>query len=429
MSRMSRRGFGLGLGASLLAGSWLRGLAGRAWASGGTSAKRLVIFFTPNGTIHNHWRPLGSGADFTLAPGSILEPLAAHQGQLAILDGIDFYGTSNHEGGMSHMLTGGGSVADVGGGASVDQFVAKQIGTGLPFPSLELGVQTSAWGGNVQTRMCYTAPGAYAPPEDDPAKVYTRLMEKVSGEPSAGPSPKDVRRQRILDVVSEELNVLRGQAGASEQLKLDQHIDAIHQLEVSLTSKGMCGSIDAPEAVSPYDNASFPLITRAQTDLLVTSLACGMTRVASLQLSHTVGPPVFSWLGISEGHHSLSHTDDGNAAGIEHFVAAERWFAEEFAWLLTRLKQTEDLEFGGTLLDNTLVVWAQELGDGRLHECKSVPFVLAGATGVLAGGQYLDFGGAPHQKLLVTICQMLGVDTPLFGNPTYGTGGLTGLWA
>jgi hypothetical protein len=427
MSGISRRSFGLGLGASVLCGSWLRGLSGAARAAETGAAKRLVVFFTPNGTVHNHWRPQGSGSNFTLPPGSILEPLSAHAQGLAILDGIDFYGTSNHEGGMSHMLTGGGSASDVGAGASVDQFVAKQIGSQMPFPSLELGVQTSAWGGNVQTRMCYAGPGAYVPPEDNPAQVYSRLMDKVVAEPSAGPTPTDIRRKRVLDVVSEELNILRGGVGTAEQLKLDQHLDAIHQLESSLSIKGMCSDIDGPSALSVYDNDSFPLVSRAQIELLTTSLACGMTRVASLQLSHTVGPPVFSWLGISEGHHSLSHTDDGNAAGIANFVAAERWFAGEFAWLLDRLAATEDMEFGGTLLDNTLVVWAQELGDGRLHECKSVPFVLAGATGVLQGGQYLDFGGAPHQKLLVSICQMLGIDTPTFGNPTYGTGGLAGL--
>jgi hypothetical protein len=429
MRGISRRAFGLGLGASALAGSWLRGLEGVARAAGGKTAKRLVVFFSPNGTIHDHWRPQGSGSDFSLPAGSILEPLAAHKSGLVVLDGIDFFGTSNHEGGMAHMLTGGGSATHVGGGASVDQFIAQQIGTGLPFPSLELGVQTSAWGGNVQTRMSYTAPGSYAPPEDDPAKVFSRMLEKVSAEPTAGPTSKEIRRKRILDLVSDELNELRSQGGLEEQLKLDQHIDAIHQLELSLTSKGMCGSIEGPEALSPYDNASFPAITRAQTELLTTALACGMTRVASLQLSHTVGPPVFSWLGISEGHHSLSHTDDGNPEGIANFVATERWFAGEFAWLLNRLEATEDLEFGGTLLDNTLVVWAQELGDGRLHECSSVPFVLAGAKGVLGGGQYLNYGGEPHQKLLVSICQMMGVDTALFGNPTYGTGGLTGLGA
>ena len=427
VSRITRRAFGLGLGASLLCGSWLRGLSGPARANGPASAKRLVVFFTPNGTVHNHWRPQGSGQNFTLAEGSILEPLGAHASGLAILDGIDFYGTSNHEGGMSHMLTGGGALSDVGQGASIDQFVAKQIGSQMPFPSLELGVQTSAWGGNVQTRMCYAGPGAYVPPEDNPAQVYSRLMDKVVAEPSAGPSPTEIRRKRVLDLVNEELNVLRSALGSAEQLKLDQHLDAIHQLESSLSVKGLCAEIDAPEALSVYDNESFPLVARAQVELLTTAFACGMTRVATLQLSHTVGPPVFSWLGISEGHHSLSHTDDSNTAGMANFVAAERWFAGEFAWLLDRLAATEDAEFGGTLLDNTLVVWAQELGDGRLHECKSVPFVLAGAKGVLQGGQYLDFGGAPHQKLLVSISQIMGIDIPSFGNPTYGTGGLAGL--
>ena len=131
MKRISRRTFGLGVGASVLAGSWLRGLNGVAHAAETPSAKRLVIFFSPNGTIHNHWRPQGSGTNFTLPAGSILEPLAAHAQGIAVLDGLDFYGTSNHEGGMSHMLTGGGTLGDVGEGASVDQFVAKQIGTGL----------------------------------------------------------------------------------------------------------------------------------------------------------------------------------------------------------------------------------------------------------------------------------------------------------
>ena len=103
----------------------------------------------------------------------------------------------------------------------------------------------------------------------------------------------------------------------------------------------------------------------------------------------------FGWLGIGEGHHSLSHIDDGNAAGIAQFVQAERWYAEQFSYLLDSLKATPDPE-GGTLFDSTLVVWCKELGDGRLHDCKSVPWVLAGGGGSFPLGRYLSFGGAPH---------------------------------
>ena len=73
------------------------------------------------------------------------------------------------------------------------------------------------------------------------------------------------------------------------------------------------------------------------------------------------------------------------------------------------------------------VVWAKELCDGRLHNCESVPFVLAGASGYLRVGRYLKVGGEPHQKLLVSICQALGVQTDSFGNPMYGQGPLSGL--
>ena len=126
----------------------------------------------------------------------------------------------------------------------------------MPFSSLELGVQTSAWGGNVQTRMCYAGPGAYVPPEDNPTSVFNRLTDKVTLEPTAGPSPTDIRRKRVLDAVSEELNILRGGVGLQEQIKLDQHLDSIHQLEASLSAKGMCSSIDAPDALSVYDTTA-----------------------------------------------------------------------------------------------------------------------------------------------------------------------------
>jgi hypothetical protein len=85
--------------------------------------------------VHSHWRPTGTGADYSFAPGSILEPLDAHKSQLLLLDGLDFdhYRASNHEGGMEHMLTGGGD-------PSLDQFLAAQNGGDTPFSSIELSV-------------------------------------------------------------------------------------------------------------------------------------------------------------------------------------------------------------------------------------------------------------------------------------------------
>ena len=84
-------------------------------------------------------------------------------------------------------------------------------------------------------------------------------------------------------------------------------------------------------------------------------------------------------------------------------------------------------ESNRTLLDSTLVVWTKELGDSRLHVCKDVPFVLAGAGAALPKGRWLRTGGAPHSRLLVSIAQLMGVELETFGDPASGSGTLTGL--
>lgn len=400
-----------------------------ARAQGRAAARRLIVFFTPNGTVHRHWRPVARGADFELAPGSILEPLSALRRELVVIDGVDYFGTSNHEGGMAAMLTGGTGGATAG--ASIDQYIAGAIGGDDRFPSLELGVQTSAWGGSVQTRMSYRRAGEMVPPEDDPRALYTRLFGAVrdaGGEPAA-PDRALLRRRSVIDVLRGELRGLSGRLPAEERPKLEAHLEALRRMEISLSSDPSAGREGcppgAPAAGNAADNDRFPAVGRAQMDLLVAALACGQTRVASLQWAHTVAPQVFSWLDIGEGHHALSHMADENAAGVAQFVAAERWFAEQFAYLIEQLKALPEPGGDGSLFDHTLVVWCKEMGDSRLHDCLSVPWVLSGgASGALPLGRYLRFDHAPHQKLLVSICHLMGLDNPTYGDPAHGTGPL-----
>jgi hypothetical protein len=425
---LSRRRFGFGLGAALLAAPFLGLLRGRARAGGSSgAAQRLVVFFSPNGTVPAKWRPTGSGTSFNFPAGSILEPLAAHKDKLIVIDGLNFVGADNHEGGMANMLTGGGAASHESGGKSIDQFVAAAIGGASRFPSLELGVQTSAWGGSTQTRMSYGGPGQYVPPDDSPLSVYQRLYGDVVGTPQEVDASLR-RRQSVIDLVSDQLGSLSGALGGEEKVKLDAHLEAVRQMERNLGGGGSCEEGAPIGALAPYDNDSFPAIGRAQTDLLVAALACDATRVASIQWSHTVGPPVFSWLGLNEGHHSLSHMDDSNTAGVGDFVATERWFAEQFAYLLERMSELPDPGGDGSLLDSSVVVWAKEMGDSRAHVCTGVPFVLAGgAGGHWQTGRYLQYDGESHTRLLVSLCRAMGLDNATFGDPAKGTGELAGL--
>jgi Protein of unknown function (DUF1552) len=431
--KIGRRTFVHSAALAMVAGPVLALLRGRSHAGGTRRARRLVVFFSPNGTVHQHWRPAVEGAGFAFPTGSILEPLRAVKRHVAVLDGIDFVGASNHEGGMAAMLTGSGGASSPTRGMSVDQYVAREIGSGSRLASLELGVQTSAWGGNVQTRMSYTAPGVYAPPDDDPASVYRRLFGAMAPAPGMVDAMM-VRRRSVLDLVRGEVRDLQTRVGAEERAKLDAHLESLRRVETSLTGSSASPVMGcaAPPVMSlnHQQNDSFPAVGRAQMELMLAAFSCGATKVASIQWAHTVAPQVFTWAGVREGHHALSHMSDGNAAGVRDFVTAERWFASQFAWLVGRMAELPEPGGAGTMLDHSLVLWAKEMGDGRLHDCVSVPFVLAGgAGGLLTTDRYLRFTRMPHQRLLVTVCHAMGVEIPAFGDPARGAGPLPGVLA
>lgn len=428
MPTMSRRGFIQGVGASALLSPFMN-LNPLTAGADGSAPLRLVVFFTPNGTIHEHWRPVGTESNFSFSPGTILEPLTEIRDNLLVLDGINFTNATNHEGGMAAMLT-GGPVAGETGGKSVDQFVADSLNAGTRFSSLELGVQTSNWGGSTQTRMSYAGPASYVTPDDRPANVFNRMFGDVSQDANALIRLR-TRRQSVLDLIRGETQSLKIRLGSRQRQKLDEHLEAVRRLELSLAGNTgpSCSTPALANISSPTSDASFPLVGGAQMELLVNALACDMTRVMSLQWSHTVSPTSFSWLDINEGHHALSHADDGNTEGVNQFVQAERWFAEQFATLVTMLQERSDPLGPGTLLDNTLLVWAKEMGDSRLHDCNSVPFVLAGgASSPFRLGRYLELGGRAHNQLLVSICNAFGLSNQTFGDPSAASGGMSELY-
>jgi hypothetical protein len=432
---------GLGIGASLLAAPFLDLLERPVRADNSKVAKRLVVFFSPNGTIPAHWTPAGTGASYSFPAGSILEPLAGTtdpvlgtlpsiQADVIVCGGLDFFNTANHLPGIAAMLTANGIASSTSGGMSVDQYVAAAIGQKTKFRSLEFGVQSSFHSSGTD-RMSYSGAGATIPSEDDPLNAYGRMFSDLLAGPQAAALMLQ-KRKSVLDLATAELQALRARVGAAEQAKLDAHLAALRQVEQGLTTSGGCSALpkapsQLPAGTTDTTDGNIPLLGKQQMDLLVTALSCGLTNVASIQWSHTVGQPSFPWLGFSDEHHSLSHSDDGATDGVAKFVTAERWFAAQFSYLVNQLKNAMDPK-GGSLLDSTLVVWAKELGDSRAHVCTGVPFVLAGSCNTrFQTGRYVDFNHAPHGQLLVSICQAMGLANQTFGAEGSGTGPLPGL--
>jgi hypothetical protein len=418
---VDRRSFLGSLGAAILGARLLDG--GAAWAQATQAARRLIIVFSPDGTEHAMWRPTWTGARMEFAEGSILEPLARRWRDLTVIDGVAYTEGVEHYSGMVRMLTNIGyreSVPSVTNGMSLDQYVALRLPAGPRFPSLELGVQCSIWGLIPEARMSFSSTGQTVPSNEDPRDVFRRLFQ--------GPTPDALRllarRQSVLDVVREDLRSLEARLSAEEKQKLEIHLESLRAMERSLEPGPQCPDVPALTQLDPWQNDHFPAVGRAQTDLLVSALACDLTRVASLQWSMAASPTVFTWLGHSESHHSLSHVVGATSQGGLQFIEGERWFSEQFLYLLDRLAAIPEPTMPqGSLLDHAIVLWVTEVGDRITHYCQDMPIVVAGrGSGRIASGRYLHYSGESHGQLLTSVCRAMGLDNPSFGKASHGTG-------
>ena len=99
------------------------------------------------------------------------------------------------------------------------------------------------------------------------------------------------------------------------------------------------------------------------------------------------------------------------------------WYSEQQNYLLDRLASIPEGE--GTLLDNTLVFFVNEISRGNTHSHLNMPFMLAGgAGGRLNAGRYLKYESESHVRLLVTILNLMGIEQDKFGHPDENGGPL-----
>jgi hypothetical protein len=434
---LSRRHFLGGLGATALYSSLLH--AGRARAQAAAFPKRLILMFSPDGTIPSQWGATGTRFDFKL--NRILKPLEPHQSSLIVTSGIDMASAysgpgDGHQQGMGHLFTGvellpgtirGGDPtlagASFSSGISVDQEVANKIGADNRFRSVELGVLVRAEE-DTWTRMSSRGSNQPLPPENDPARVFARVFGSLGTDPT-GEEKRRALRQSVLDFVHSEFATARKRVGKDAQQKLERHEDQLRDLENRLQSPTTIGATCTQPVLGTTldarNPANAPALGKLQTDLLVMALACDLTRVGSIMWTNSVGNITYPWLGINDRHHDLSHEPDSNADAQEKLVRINTWYAEQLAYLLSRLSAVP--EGDGTLLDNTLVVWGNELGRGNAHTRDDIPFLLAGkAGGSVRTGQYLKFDKRPHNDLLTSMCRAVGLDNQSFGDARFNTG-------
>ncbi len=438
-SSVGRRGFLRGaLAGAALAPVMIDALASRARADG--PAKALFVY-VPDGCIPSRWHASGTGTSFTLpAMSAPLERIRAHA---TFLDGLDMYaGGATHEGGCAKVLTGN---ADT----SLDVYLGQELRGTVPHASVHLGVGAGFENGSGSVSRLA---GANVMPDDDPLSAFDRLFGGRTGGGGSMMADAELalrRRRSVLDAALGDLASAQRRLGRVEARKLEVHLDSLRGLERRIVGGAMpmtgasCedlgwnagGYVNVATDYYPrtyHREDNFLTVGRLQQELAVLALACGMTRVATVQWSHPVSPTRITSTGSPLNNHDASHFGDPMSASADHFVAMKRWFMERFVELIERMAATP--EGSGTLLDSTIVVLVSELGDSNAHDHRRVPFVVVGgAGGRHRGGRALDFRGAvrgendAHTKLLVSVAHAVGVPITSYGYTGHGAGPLEGL--
>ncbi len=434
----SRRSFLQRLGLNTAIAPFLSNLNGFAEESRQTLRKqRLVVMFSPNGTVPWDFWPDEEGAEFTLK--RILQPLADFQDRMLVMKGLcdKVRGDGdNHMRGMGCLLTGielfpgniqGGSHTPAGwaSGISIDQEIARFLQarpeTRTRFGSLEFGVmvpdRADTW-----TRMSYSGGNQPIAPVDDPYQMFRKLYGQVQDRDMLG---------SILDSVQQDLKRISQVISREDRGLLEQHTTFVRDMEgrlKSMQTTNLNHEVPVLEQGVREENDNIPQITRMQMELLVNSFANDFTRVATFQITNSVGQPKMRWLGIEEGHHELSHEPDSNKEAHEKLTQINTWYCEQLAWLVRRLAETPEPNGEGSLLDNTLIVWGNELGQGNSHTLNNIPFVMVGNGLDFRMGRSLKFPLVSHNRLLMSLAHGFGHHIETFGKPEFcGDGPLTDL--
>ncbi len=448
-TKNSRREFIRNLGISGAAANLLLPLPSLGWEPLGQKKQRIIFVFSPNGVIPKHFWPEEEGENFQLK--RILEPLAPFKDQLLTLRGIDNRIKGDGDGhmrGIGCLLTGvelfpgdvqGGSDTPAGWsmGISIDQHLKNKLqanaNTRTRFGSLEFGVlvpdRADTW-----TRWSYAGPNQPVAPISDPYQMFNKLYGNVQNR---------MLLASVLDDLSADFKKVENMVSSEDRQLLQRHVDLVRSVELELkselektqqTANAKNTAEDADHAVPELppnvqvQNDNMPVISRMQTDLLVNSLMSDFTRVASMQITNSVGNPRMRWLDIDEGHHTISHEPDSNEEAYEQLVKINTWYSEQVAYMAQKLKDTPEPGGDGNMLDHTTIIWTNELGKGNSHTRNSIPFVMVGGGLGYKTGRSLNFGGQPHNRLLLSIAEAMGAPEKTFGNPDYcGDGPLTGL--
>ncbi len=419
---ISRRTFLRGAGVTI-ALPWLEAMSRTSSFAAETNnpPQRMIFVYLPNGLEMEYFTPTTEGKDFALP--RILKPLEEFRSDFSILSGLD--NSEPGHGGGDTWLTQVKLDATPGFAKknyiSADQLAAQKLGQETRFPSLELTGVTPRDSTTYARSLAWSADGIPMAGESSVRAVFDRLFRDESQAGIDNELKRLRRKKSILDAVVEPARQLRGNLGRPDQQKLDEYLSSLREVEKQIqraekwAQKPKAKPNGTAPTVDPEPERSRKEFMRAMFDMMVLAIQTDSTRVASFMTAREAANTVYTDIGASDGHHSLSHWTTENQK--EKFIQFNTLDISQLGYLLGKLKSIK--EGDRSLLDSSMVVCGSAIRRSG-HSPVGIPLVLAGhGGGQLKQGQHLRFAdGTPMANLLLTILRSVGVDNQSFGVST-----------
>jgi hypothetical protein len=381
----------------------------------------LVAVCTGFGLYGPAFFPQKAGKDYE--PSEYLQILGDLRAQCTVFSGISHPEIGGDHASEACFLTSAKRPTKGGfrNSVSLDCVAADHVAGATRFPLLTLSTLDGS-------PLTHAPNGAGVPALARPSEVFAKLF--LAGNPDQ--VEREIARLRqgrsVLDRMAGRLAELQKSATPHDRQQLADYTQAVRDMEKQLKADEAWVKRPKPKAdvPNPGDGGAFAdrgdSVGRAKVmfGLIRLALKTDSTRVVSLFIRGMDEKPPIP--GVNEGHHGLSHHGQ-NPGKIAQLKIIERQEMEVFRDFLAALRDTK--EGGGSLLDNTQVLFGSNLGDASGHGTTNLPILLAG--GGWKHGRHVvgdPNNNNPLGKLFVSALQRFGVQTDTFGS---GTGTITGL--
>jgi hypothetical protein len=391
-----------------------------------TRPTRAGFIYVPHGADMASWTPTASGAGVELSP--TLKTLESFQDSLVVVSNLRRAGgqTEMHAAAACGWLSGAipkrTEAEDYEIGTTIDQVLAKQIGQGSPFPSLEFATEdfTGYVGGCTPNYSCaylnsisWSSSTSSLPMEINPRVAFERLF---------GDGGTEAERRRllqddssILDAILTEARALQSRLGAPDRAKVGDYLDDVREIERRIQRAEAQGrtdvNLDKPLGIPE----SFDAHTALMTDLLTLAFQTDLTRVFSFMMSRELSQRTFPQIGVNDPWHVVSHHGD-RAEKVANNAKINILCLQMFARFLDKLRSTADGD--GSLLDHSLIFYGSGMANSNVHATDPLPMVAVGG-GVGRGNRHVVL---PEQtqigNLWLTVANKFGSPVSTFGEST-----------